>query len=125
MNNIGQNIAKIRKKRGISQQNFANKLSVTQQTISLWEKNERYPQIDRLPEIIDVLDTSIYSILDNNSKELAKKIMIDDTQCIKDKIKFLELKKELSYEDKLELIACKHSLYGDSPVTGKSGEYHH
>ena len=50
---IGKNIAKIRKDAGLTQENFAEKYNVTQQTVSNWENGRSYPDLDTIVQISD------------------------------------------------------------------------
>ena len=45
---LGERILKYRKKAGISQEELADKLNVTRQSISLWETDQTIPTIDNL-----------------------------------------------------------------------------
>ena len=40
---MGENIQKYRKERGLSQEELGNKLLVSRQTVSLWEKDQTVP----------------------------------------------------------------------------------
>ena len=50
-----QNITKYRKKERLSQIDLSKKINVSRQTISKWEKNESYPNIDLFYEVCDIL----------------------------------------------------------------------
>ena len=43
--NLGNNLVHARKKRGLSQEDVAQKLGVSRQTISKWETDETVPNI--------------------------------------------------------------------------------
>ena len=45
---LGQNILKMRKKSGLSQEELGDKVGVTRQTISNWELDETTPNPDQL-----------------------------------------------------------------------------
>lgn len=60
---LGENIAALRKKAGMSQQSLAEQLFVTRQTISKWEKNLSVPDADALIRLADALDTTVQSLL--------------------------------------------------------------
>lgn len=61
---IGEKIQKYRKELGMSQEELGQKLLVSRQTISLWEKNQTFPTIDNLIRLRDVFGVSIDEILD-------------------------------------------------------------
>lgn len=60
---LGENIAALRKKQGMSQQTLADALYVTRQTISKWEKNLSVPDADALVRLADALDTTVQALL--------------------------------------------------------------
>ena len=60
---LGENIAALRKQRGMTQQSLADSLFVTRQTISNWEKNLSVPDADALVRLADALDTTVQTLL--------------------------------------------------------------
>lgn len=61
--NIGSIIVTKRKELGLTQQGLADKLHVSFQAVSKWEKGSSCPEIDLLPVIADVLHTSVDTLL--------------------------------------------------------------
>ena len=59
MNTIGQRIFYYRKKRGLTQKEFARRLAVCPQTVSKWEKGLSVPDAQMLMEIAEVFDAVI------------------------------------------------------------------
>lgn len=51
--NIGNNIAVLRKKKGITQEELANELGVSAQAVSKWENNSSCPDVSLLTKIAD------------------------------------------------------------------------
>jgi transcriptional regulator with XRE-family HTH domain len=49
--NIGETIKKLRKEREITQEEFAEVLGVSCQSVSRWENNSCYPDIELIPTI--------------------------------------------------------------------------
>ena len=60
---LGENIAALRKQRGMTQQSLADALYVTRQTISKWEKNLSVPDADALIRLANALDTTVQVLL--------------------------------------------------------------
>lgn len=60
---IGDRIRKLRKERGYSQQQLANKLNLTQGAISQWENNQTVPAYDQLASIAQLFSTSIDDLM--------------------------------------------------------------
>ena len=58
MNHMGEKIAAKRKACGLTQIEFAEKLSVTRQTVSRWEAGTVMPDIDKLSDIAAILGVS-------------------------------------------------------------------
>ncbi len=56
---IGEQIATFRKKKGLTQENVANALGVTNQAVSKWESGTCCPDIELLPEIAKLFGCSI------------------------------------------------------------------
>lgn len=52
---LGENIKTYRQKKGYTQEEVANRLHVTRQTISKWEKNNSVPDAEVLVKLADVL----------------------------------------------------------------------
>lgn len=59
--NFGENLAGFRKRRGLTQAQLAQKLNVTPQAVSKWEKGS-YPDSELLPAISSALGVSIDSL---------------------------------------------------------------
>lgn len=67
MDNMGSKIADMRKKTGMTQIEFAEKLSVTRQTVSRWEAGSVMPDIDKIADIASILGVSCdYLLKDEN-----------------------------------------------------------
>lgn len=63
MINIGKRIKEIRVESGLSQERFGDILSVSQDTISLWEKGKSAPTAEYLIAIAKQFDVSVDYIL--------------------------------------------------------------
>ena len=78
---FAENLKKIRKDKGYTQEILAEKLNVVRQTVSKWEKGLSLPDVDMLSKIANVLETDVNILLDGQItttdqseivKELAK-----------------------------------------------------
>lgn len=56
------NIKALRIKKGWTQQDFANKLGVSQQTIAKWENDKGMPTADKLPAIAKALSVPMEAL---------------------------------------------------------------
>ncbi len=66
---LNENLAKVRKERGLTQEALAIKLNVVRQTISKWEKGTAVPDADMLCRIADALDVPVATLLGNTEQE--------------------------------------------------------
>lgn len=55
---LGEKIQKLRKERGLSQEELAKKVTVTRQTISKWELNQSMPDLDFIAQLSQIFDVS-------------------------------------------------------------------
>lgn len=61
-------IARIRKKFGITQQQLSERLEVDRSTIAKWESGESMPRADKLPELAKILNCSIDELFQLENK---------------------------------------------------------
>jgi len=60
---LNQNIKAARKNKGFTQEDLANRLHVTRQTISKWEKGYSVPDADMLTKLAEELEVSVSELL--------------------------------------------------------------
>ncbi len=60
---LNENIKKLRKSKGLSQEELAVKLNVVRQTVSKWEKGLSVPDSEMLIKLADELDTTVNNLL--------------------------------------------------------------
>ncbi|HAW12542.1 MAG: helix-turn-helix domain-containing protein [Bulleidia sp.] len=65
---LSENLARIRKEKGLTQEALAVKLNVVRQTVSKWEKGIAVPDADTLCAIADALDVSAAQLLGQPEK---------------------------------------------------------
>ena len=77
---IGEHIAALRKSKGITQNELGERLGVSFQAVSKWERNETLPDITVLPDLAKVLETTVDFILCGSEKavEYKGKISVSD-----------------------------------------------
>ena len=71
---LAEKITEERKKNGWSQEEMAEKLSVSRQAVSKWECGQSCPSIENLCVISEILDVSIDTLIGENSD--SEKMMI-------------------------------------------------
>ena len=65
---LHDNLARVRKEKGLTQEALALKLNVVRQTVSKWEKGVAVPDADTLCNIADALDVSAEELLGHSVK---------------------------------------------------------
>lgn len=66
---LNENLSKVRKERGLTQEALAVKLNVVRQTISKWENGTAVPDADMLCRIAEALDVSVVDLLGSPVKD--------------------------------------------------------
>ena len=61
--NLCENLYSLRKKRGLSQEEFAEQIHVSRQAISKWERGEAYPDIENLIAIAKFYEVTIDDLI--------------------------------------------------------------
>lgn len=61
--NLGDKIYTLRKQYGLSQEELGDKLNVSRQTISKWERNESTPDLDKIAPLCALFDLSADELL--------------------------------------------------------------
>lgn len=60
---IGSRIQEYRKKAGLNQEEFAEKMGVSRQAVSKWERDKAYPDLDRFVCICEILDVQVGELI--------------------------------------------------------------
>ena len=76
---FGKKVKQIREERGMTQQALAEKLYVTRQAVSRWERGARYPELLTAKKIAKILNVSLDELL--SGEELKEKNMIETPEC--------------------------------------------
>ena len=62
----------LRKQKGFSQEELANRLNVSRQTISKWEVGESTPDMEKLAAISDLFEVSLDELVKGEEPKLAE-----------------------------------------------------
>lgn len=80
---LGNKLYELRKKAGLSQEEFAENLNVSRQAVSKWERGETLPDTDNLITIAKLFNVSLDELIDNeikSEKERKDEPLGDDSQ---------------------------------------------
>lgn len=87
--NVGENIKKFRKLKGLTQKELAEKLGITQKSVAQYERTNKLPKLETLLYIADALDITLNGLLfgksDLESEKALEKAM-EETAKWNDKI---------------------------------------
>ena len=67
--NLPNNLYELRRKSGLSQEEFADRLCVSRQAVSKWERGEAYPDTENLIAISEMFSVTIDDLLKSTSIE--------------------------------------------------------
>ena len=81
-NNLPNNLYKLRKLKGLSQEEFAEQIRVSRQAISKWERGEAYPDTENLITISNVFGVSIDALLRSDNISFTNAIEASDSNNI-------------------------------------------
>ncbi len=98
----GEQIAMLRKAKGITQNELGERLGVSFQAVSKWERNETLPDTAVLPDLAKVLETTVDFILSGGEKSVEYKGRI----CVSDMISGIKCLKSMG-----EFIGKENIIY--------------
>ena len=82
MNSIGERIRELRQKRGLTQQQLADKLNCSHQTISCYENNRNLNKIQDFIQVCKYFNEDIYYLITGSKKNNGKEITSKEQQII-------------------------------------------
>ncbi len=95
INAVARQIGALRKNKGLTQSELGDRVGVSFQAVSKWERGETLPDTALLPELAKVLETSIDNILLGGEKQIEYKgkILVSDMKkgllCLKNSGEYL------------------------------------
>ncbi len=84
---LNENIKELRKSKGLSQQDLADKLNVVRQTISKWEQGLSVPDSDLLIALSEALETPVSTLLGETVTESEA----DQVKALSEKLEIINL----------------------------------
>lgn len=73
---FGTNLQFLRKRQGMTQEDFAEKMLVTRQTVSKWESDSSFPEMEKLLQLCDVFSCDMDTLTRGNVEQA----LVEDTQ---------------------------------------------
>lgn len=80
MNNLGERLFELRKTKNLSQEEVAEKLNVTRQTVSKWETNQSTPDFDKIIPLCELFEISTDELLTGIKKETKKETKKEENE---------------------------------------------
>ncbi|MBQ7005425.1 MAG: helix-turn-helix transcriptional regulator [Clostridia bacterium] len=93
--NIGENIQNFRKKLSLSQEELAQKIPVSRQTVSQWENGQTVPSIDNLIILKEIFGVSVDEILGVGNAETEKEEEAENVTLPRERYTVRHTKQEL------------------------------
>lgn len=68
--NLSDNLKKIRKEHNLSQEQLAERLGVSRQSVSKWESSQAYPEMDKMLQLCQMFNLNMDDLLNQDIKEV-------------------------------------------------------
>ena len=72
MENVGQRISEFRKEKNMTQMELADRMNISFQAVSNWERGISMPDISKLPELAEMFGVTIGELLGEHSELIEK-----------------------------------------------------
>ena len=82
MKNMGETIASLRKEKGMTQSELAEKMNVTDKAVSKWERNLSCPDINTISKLANILGVSVEELLKSKNQNYSTTRIKDLTNLI-------------------------------------------
>jgi len=108
--NLADNLKKIRKEHNLSQEQLADELGVSRQSVSKWESNQAYPEMDKVLQICKIFNLNIDELLNQDIKEVneQKQTKNNINKYIDDFLefitKFIDMFSSMKFKQKVKFI---------------------
>lgn len=114
--NFGKKLLDARKKANLSQEEIAEKLNITRQTVSKWESNETVPNINQVKLLAKIYKISLEELLNYNKIDEEIESIIKKTNTkTQDKINWTKVWSKKypvleTYQNKVNIKKYEHDL---------------
>ena len=87
---FGDNLRKIRKSKNMSQEQLAEKVNVTRQSVSKWENSESYPEMNNILELCKIFDCKLNDLIHTDMSDISSL----DEEIVMEAVKFNDKKQK-------------------------------
>ena len=84
---LGTNIKQLREERGLTQEQVADKIGITFQAVSSWERDEYKPDTEKLIKLAELFDVSVSALVEEKQSVFATKKAIYNWEHMKTYVK--------------------------------------
>lgn len=112
---LGEKLSKLRKENNITQEQLADTLGVSRQSISKWENNEAYPETDKLIHMSEMFRCSLDYLLKDGVEKTQLSDEVQDSRrlvAMEEAIRFLDVKKKAAMPTAIATLLCILSPIG-------------
>ena len=108
--NLADNLKKIRKEHNLSQEQLAEKLGVSRQSVSKWESNLAYPEMDKVIQLCKLFDLNMDELLNQDIKEVRdnKQAKININKYIDDFLEYvtktIDMFTSMTFKEKIKCL---------------------
>ena len=108
--NFCNNLQKLRKKMNLSQEQLAESLNVTRQSVSKWESGASYPEMDKLLALCKIFNCGIDDLVNKNIDEVkdltsSKKVILNFFKSVGDGInKTIRMLESFSFKELVKFL---------------------
>lgn len=108
MANISKNIKKLRKQNNITQDELAEKLFITRQTVSYWETGRSQPALDMLDDLAEALNCSPLDIIGSKRQNMTRELFV--ALVYENEELFYEMTNDILHSPYLCQLAIKNTI---------------
>lgn len=112
---IGKRIQEIRIRRGLTQEQLANRIRISKSSISEWEACKRVPQMKTLRKIAEALGVDVWEIIGFNEVSIAAQEAREELAADPDRKALLNLARYGSAQDVKQVAALIDALRATNP----------
>ena len=87
---FGDNLRKIRKSKNMSQEQLAEKVNVTRQSVSKWENSESYPEMNNILELCKIFNCKLNDLIHTDMSDISSL----DEEIVMEVVKFNDKKQK-------------------------------